>query len=154
MQYSVPQFIEVEDKIIGSLSLKQFLILLFGGLICLAYWSIFKFSLIFFLLGLPTMSFFALLAFGKFNGRPVLSNIAGFIQFVMVPKVRIFQRTGEKSLVLAKKTLPKMESAASPVSEPVTSRLRRLAYLLDQKTAEEERLIHSGQMKTKWLNQI
>ena len=33
MQFSVPQFVEVEDKIIGPLTLKQFLVLLGGGFV-------------------------------------------------------------------------------------------------------------------------
>lgn len=154
MQYNVPQFVEVEDKIIGPLGLKQFLLLLFGGLICALYWSIFGAGLIFFVLAIPTMGFFAFLAFGKFNGRPFLANIPGMIGFFLIPKVRVFQRTGEKPLLLAKKKAVPLQIGNRPAPEEVQSRLQRLAYLLDQKSAEEDRLIQSGQMKEKWLNQI
>lgn len=153
MQYSLPQFVEIEDKIIGPLTLKQFLILLFGGLIIFLYWSIFNIGIIFFVFAIPTGAFFAALAFGKYNGRPILSNAYSLLQFFLTPKTRVFGRTGEKPLIMAKKAPPKAAPAAlSP--QIVTSRLRKLAYLLDQKTAEEERLIHSGELKQKWLNQI
>lgn len=154
MQFSVPQFVEIEDRIIGPLTLKQFLILLAGGLIGLFFWSIFKAGFIFFLLTLPTGALFVYLAFGRLNGRPVLANIPNFIKFLTTPKVRVFYRSGEKTLVLTKKKpleeLPKQQQE----EEAVKSRLKRLAYLLDQKTAEEERLIHSGEIEKQWLNQI
>lgn len=153
MQYSVPQFIEVEDKIIGPLGLKQFLILLGGGLVSLLWWSIFGPGLIFFFLALPTMGLFAFVAFGKFNGRPVLSNLASAVKFFAVSKVRVFQRSGEQDYAVKK--APEQQ-AATPVQPAalVESRLRTLAYFLDQKSAEEQRLVHSGQMRERWLNQI
>lgn len=153
MQYSVPQFVEIEDKIIAFLTLKQFLILLGGGLVIFLLWSIFGASIIFFLLTLPTIGFFALLAFGKFNGRPLLANAPHLVSFFLKPRVRIFHRISDlKTLSIVKKQEP-VASAALP-EQPVSSRLKRLAYLLDQKTAEEERLIHSGKLPQKWLNQI
>lgn len=153
MQYSLPQFIEVEDKIIGPLTLKQFLILLGGGLLCLFYWALFNVGTLFFILTLPTIGVFAYIAFGQFNGRPVLANVPGAIKFLSTPRVRLFQRTGERALAIVKKAPPKVAAPEVP-TEPLASRLRRLAYLLDQKAAEEERLIKSGQLKEKWLNQI
>lgn len=154
MQYSVPQFIDVEDKIIGPLTLKQFLILLGGGLVSFFYWGIFDAGLIFFLLTLPTMGLFAFLAFGKFNGRPMLANLPFFLKFYLTPRERIFQRTTEVITLPKKVTKPLPPAAAKLPTEERVSRLKRLAYLLDQKTAEEERLIHSGKLDKQWLNQI
>lgn len=153
MQYSVPQFVEIEDKIIAFLTLKQFLILLGGGLVIFLFWSIFGASIIFFLLTLPTIGFFALLAFGKFNGRPLLANAPYLVNFFLKPRVRIFHRISDLSTLPIMKKPEPAPAAASP-EVPVSSRLKRLAYLLDQKTAEEERLIHSGKLPQKWLNQI
>lgn len=157
MQYSVPQFVEIEDKIIAFLTLKQFLILLGGGLVTFLLWSIFGASIIFFLLTLPTIGFFALLAFGKFNGRPLLANAPHLVNFFLKPRVRIFHRSSDaKILSIVKKQparLPAPEGLTADGGQ-VSSRLKRLAYLLDQKTAEEERLIHSGKMPQRWLNQI
>ncbi len=150
MQYSVPQFIEIEDKIIGPFTLKQFLILVAGGLIILFFYSLFELGFIFFLLTLPTAGVFAMLAFGKFNGRPALVSVPAALQFVLTPKLRILQRTGrDQALSLIKKvpfTKPGGEGGTLGESETSTtaSRLRRLAYFLDQKAAEEERLIHTG----------
>jgi len=40
MQYQVPQFIEIEDKIFGPLTLKQFLYLAGGGGLCLLFFTL------------------------------------------------------------------------------------------------------------------
>lgn len=153
MQYSLPQFVDVEDKIIGPLTLKQFLILLFGGLICFFYWSILSASGIFFVLALPTMGFFTILAFGKFNGRPVLSNIPNVAKYFLTSKRRIFQRTTALPIIKKQQAAGGNKGNIMPQDE-VQSRLRSLAYILDQKTAEEERLIHSGQLEKKWISEI
>ncbi len=103
MQFSVPQFVEIEDKIIGPLTLKQFLILLGGGLIELLYNSVFKTGILFFLLSLPTVVAFVYLAFGRLNGRPVLSALPAILKFFSSPKVWVFERTGDKTLSLVQK---------------------------------------------------
>ena len=155
MQYNIPQFVDVEDKIIGPLTLKQFLILVGGGLVIFFYWSLFKVSLTFFVFTLPTVGLFAMLAFGKFNGRPMMINIAGLIKYFATPKYRIFMRTGETiTTVKQKVSKPVAEAAPTESRESRMSKLKSLAYLLDQKTAEEERLIHSGKMDKQWIDEI
>ena len=155
MQYSVPQFIDVEDKLIGGLTLKQFLFIMAGGLLTLGIWSIFKFSFIFFLFGLPIAFASLAMAFGKFNGRPVMSNIPAIVRFFSTPRDRIFARTGDPTALMVKQAPTETRHVSTPEeTSAVTSRLKKLSYLLDQKTAEEERLIHSGEMKGKWLSQI
>lgn len=155
MQYSVPQFVDVEDKIIGPLTLKQFLVLLAGGLIGLFLWSLFKLSAAFFLLLLPTAAVFAGLAFGKFNGRPLMMSLAELLKYFFVPKYRLFHRqSGEGTMfVKTQEAVPTKVGTPSGDGEKA-SRLRRLAYLLDQKTAEEDRIIHSGGMDKQWVNKI
>jgi hypothetical protein len=154
MQFSVPQFVEIEDKIIGPLTLKQFLILLAGGLVVLMLNTLFKSNLIiFFILALPVGIVSVYLAFGKLNGRPVISSLPAILQFFTGPKVWVFERTGDKTFTMSKKKPKELDT--KPVDRrQVGSQLKRLAYLLDQKTAEEERLIHSGEIQKKWLNQI
>ena len=49
MQYPIPQFVEIEDQIIGPLTLKQFFFLLGGGIFLLIAWSFVDLSLFIFL---------------------------------------------------------------------------------------------------------
>lgn len=153
MQYNVPQFVDVEDKIIGPLTLKQFLTLLVGGIFCFLYWSIFKNSGMFIVLSLVTIGVFGAFAFVKLNGRPLTANIFSIIQFLLSSKTRVFQKIGERAWAMPAKKIQK-EEMTKQMEETTESRLNKLAYFLDQKVAEEERLIHSGEIKKKWLNQI
>lgn len=153
MQYSVPQFVEIEDRIIGPLTLKQFLVLLGGALLGFMFWSIFGVGALFFIFTLPTAGLFAFLAFGKFNGKSITANLPTFIKFFTTPRYRVFVR-GSASTPIVKKETPLHEAAPEPITEERQSRLKKLAYLLDKKSAEEERLVHSGDLNKQWLNEI
>ncbi|MDP3993812.1 MAG: PrgI family protein [Candidatus Doudnabacteria bacterium] len=156
MQYNIPQFVDVEDKIIGPLTLKQFLTLLGGGLLVFLFWSMFKVSLYFFAATLPTAFVFMMLAFGKFNGRPVLGSIAGLVKFFFTPRYRVFIRGAADAIEVKKRVIEREQPAAQQSKDQTNrmSRLKSLAYLLDQKAAEEERLIHSGGIGKQWLDKL
>ena len=159
MQYSLPQFVDVEDKIIDfpPLTIKQFLAFVVCGILFLIYWFIFDIGTVFFLLAIPTLFVAAVLTFAKFNGRPVLANAPNLVRFYLAPKQRIFVRLGDSTSVIKKLEKPAGEgeaaSAAVP-APPITSRLRSLAYLLDEKAAEEERLLRTGGQSGQWLDKI
>ncbi len=143
MQFAVPQFTEVEDKLIGPLTLKQFLFLLATGGVILFFWSILGLSLFFFLFSLPVLVLGLALAFGKMNGRPMFNYLGAFITLVTRPQVRVFKREEPNVVIHMKKNEP--QQVAQPVNqEPAESRLKKLAYLLDQKTREEKELIEKS----------
>jgi hypothetical protein len=78
MEYQVPQFIEVEDKIVGPLTLKQFIYIAGGGGLCILFFSYLPiiFAL---LLSVPVAALAAGLAFYKVNGKPFVNILeAGF----------------------------------------------------------------------------
>ena len=154
MEFSVPQFVEVEDKIIGPLTLKQFLILLGGGLISIFLWRLAAKSGFFFLAALPVTGLSVLLAFGRFNGRPIMSNFASLISFYTSSKSRVFKHIDESEASAKQKPQEVEQMVDEAAIQESRSRLKKLAYLLDQKTAEEDRLIHSGEMPKTWLNKI
>ena len=68
-QFTVPQFIDEEDKILGPITTRQFIILLVTAGIIFVEYKIFDFSL-FVVSGLITAGVAVALAFGKINGRP------------------------------------------------------------------------------------
>jgi hypothetical protein len=71
MQFQVPQFIDVEDKIVGPLSFKQFAYILAAG--ATAFIGVRVFPLWLGIpLALPLIGFFLALAFLKINGRPFI----------------------------------------------------------------------------------
>ena len=90
-QFTVPQFIDVEDKIIGPITTRQFIIMLVAGLIIAALYKIFYFTL-FLISSLGVILVFGTVAFVKINGRPFHYFILNFIQTVKRHSLRVWQR--------------------------------------------------------------
>jgi len=130
MQFVVPQFIDVEDKILGPISVRQFVILLIGtGLIFAAYrfadFSLFLFEAI--TIVTLTMAF----AFLRVNGRPFHFFILNFVQTLKRPKLRIWKQEVAKSDL----RLPKVAQASKTTKTqkpPISmSRLAELTLVVD-----------------------
>ncbi len=142
MQFAVPQFTDVEDKLIGPLTLKQFLIVLaFAGLLFF-FWSLFGIGVIFYLSSVPTVGLGLFITFKKLNGRPFFAYFVPLVTYMTSPRVMVFKREPAVVNFTAKQIQkePKIDPNAPP-PEPTESRLKKLAYLLDQKTEEEKDLI-------------
>lgn len=78
MEYQVPQFIEVEDKIVGPLTLKQFIYLAGAGGLAVVFFVYLPIVLAI-LLALPVAGLAAALAFYKVNGKSFIEMLeAGF----------------------------------------------------------------------------
>ncbi|OGE84405.1 MAG: hypothetical protein A2846_00765 [Candidatus Doudnabacteria bacterium RIFCSPHIGHO2_01_FULL_49_9] len=153
MQYSLPQFVEVEDQILPHLTIKQFLMLIGCAVMGFIYWAIFGFSVPFVILLVLTLAIVAPIAFVKFNGRPIMSNLPGLIHYVTTPKRRIFAQAGSIAAAKKQAVVAAVEQAVA-VEPPSESRLKKLAYFLDEKAAEEERLLRTGEASNKWLNEV
>jgi hypothetical protein len=94
-QFVVPQFIDVEDKIFGPVTSRQFVILLVAGLILFIAFKLADFALFIFLLA--TLGSFALiLAFVKINGQSFHYFILNLIQTVRRPSRRIWYKSDTK----------------------------------------------------------
>lgn len=92
MRYQVPQFIEVEDKIFGSLTLKQFIYLAGGGGLS---FILFRFlpSLIYsFIPIVIVMSFSVALAFFKVNNKPFISVVESAFKYYTSSKLFIWKK--------------------------------------------------------------
>ncbi|OGZ33564.1 MAG: hypothetical protein A2Y98_01355 [Candidatus Portnoybacteria bacterium RBG_19FT_COMBO_36_7] len=92
MQFNVPQFLNIEDKVIGPFTLKQFGYLAgAGGVIFLIYTAVPNLFL-FILLSIPVFTFAVALAFLKINGRPFINIIISFIIYTGKPKLFIWRK--------------------------------------------------------------
>lgn len=91
MRFKVPQYIEIEDKIVGPLTLKQFLYLLGGGGILAILWLFLNLAL-FIIVAIPIVTFFGLLTFYKYKGRPLAHLIVPFITYMMKPKLYLWKK--------------------------------------------------------------
>lgn len=97
MRFQVPQFIEVEDKIFGPLTFKQFIYVAGGvGLCVILFLLLPKFLAI--LIGLPILIFSVALAFYKMNDKPFINTVEAFVKYQMTNKLYIWKKE-EKSPV-------------------------------------------------------
>lgn len=131
MRYQVPQFIEVEDKIFGPLTLKQFVYLAGGGGLCLALFTLLPLY-IFIFLAIPVGAFSLALAFYKVNDRPFLTSIEHAFGFYTNSKLYLWKpRKAEASAAgQAAVTQPVTQAVVPKLSE---SRLKDLAWSLNIK---------------------
>ncbi len=131
MQYQVPQFIEVEDKIFGPLTLRQFIYLAGGGGLCLLFFTLLPFWLTF-MLALPVMAFSAALAFYQVNGRPLIVALEHAFSYFTGSKLYLWKQRKQKAPEASKATGASLSSAL-PVPKLSESRLRDLAWSLNIK---------------------
>lgn len=129
-QYQLPQFIDVEDRIIGPLTLKQFLWLLGGAAALFTVWS-FTDLFLFIILAIPVGAFFTALAFYKINGRPFLFFIYTFILYFVQPKFFLWDRVVDTRDIETEKS-KKVVTKETPVKELTESKITRLASILDR----------------------
>lgn len=91
MRFNLPQFIEVEDKIIGPLTLKQFLFLAMGGLLLVFVWFFFKLWL-FILIVLPIAAIAASFAFLKVSGLSFGKFLSAFVNYHLKPRLYVWKK--------------------------------------------------------------
>ncbi len=149
MQFPVPQFLDVEDKIFGPFSLKQFGFVFFGGLIVVAIYRIFGIGFVFIILGLPIAIFTLFMTFGSFNGKKVYNVIPVFLNYISMPKRMIFHKTAHldgldvKPMTMEQyKEITGANAAKEVIVEAPQTRLQEVTHLLQQKNAEEQEIIN------------
>ena len=90
MQFQVPQFIETEDKIVGPFTLRQFIYLVLGGLICAGLFFLVQ-LLIWIMIAMIIMGISGTLAFGKVNGQPMTKVLFSSLTYYWKPQVYVWQ---------------------------------------------------------------
>jgi len=143
MQFSVPQFVEVEDKIIGPLTLKQFFVLLGGAFIIFLLFRLVTNLFFFILLTIPIGGASVVLAFGRFNGRPIISIVLSAMHFVSESRSFVYIKEGQtdKSSAEEKVVEEKTTQIADEEQMERLNRLKKLSYILDQDVKSERELI-------------
>ncbi len=134
MRFQVPQFIEVEDKIFGPLTFKQFIYIAGAVGICVIFFTFLpKFIAI--LLALPIAVFGGALAFYKMNDKPFIFLVEAFFNYTMTNKLYIWKK--EPKVIdhsKAKEEAKPIEQVYVPkLSE---SKLKELSWSLDIKNSE------------------
>ena len=129
MRYQVPQFIEVEDKIFGPLTLKQFLYTAGGAASGFIIWSIFP-TFIAVIIGAPVVIFFLALAFYKYNNRPFVITVENSIKYFLGNKLYIWKKQ-PKEIEPKRPEEKQEEDPGLYVPKLSVSKLKELSWSLD-----------------------
>lgn len=98
MMTSVPQFIDVEDKVAGPLTWKQLGWMIAMGAVLFLLYTIFS-GILFFVLAVPVALLFVALAFFRPNGMSFPHFLFYSIAFLFRPKVSVWERPVHRSFV-------------------------------------------------------
>jgi hypothetical protein len=130
MQFVIPQFIDIEDKIIGPFTFKQFMYLAGGaGLAFTVY------KLLPVLISLPIAIGIVVLAialtFYKVNGKPFVFTFQAFIYYMFQSKLYIWKKLPEKEIVNKKEIDQKTKVEETKIPRLTESKLGDLSWSLD-----------------------
>lgn len=143
MEYQVPQFIEVEDKIVGPLTLKQFIYIAGAGGLCVVFF-VYVPILFAFLLSAPVVGLAAALAFYKVNGKSFIEILEAGFNYYVGAKFFLWRHTepSVKEQGSAAAAAAAAELAARPAHEVrgmqklTRGKLSELAWSLDIRTPD------------------
>jgi hypothetical protein len=136
-QYKVPQNVESEDKLLGPLTMKQFIYAIIGLAWGFLIWRILSPGgtaaiPIMLLLIVPISGFMLLLAFGKREEQSFENYLIALIRFQIMPRKRVWLKDDYRGAAIVnappppKPTAPTQEDAAR-----VHSRLQQLSLVVD-----------------------
>ncbi len=134
MRFQMPQFIDVEDKIFGPFTLKQFIYLAGGasvGVVCVIFFGMF-FGL---LIASPIVILALALAFYKVNNRPFVFVMESAFRYFMKDKLYIWQKKEEE----VKEGEQKEKYSSLVVPNLSQSKLKDMNWELDVKKREAEK---------------
>jgi hypothetical protein len=127
MRYQVPQFIEVEDKVIGPFTVKQFVYLVGGAGMSFIVYTFIPFYLALILIaGIIPLSL--ALAFYKINNKPFIDFLESAFTFYTKKNLYIWKKEEKK---VEAKQAESTESAQVYVPRLSDSRLKELSWSLD-----------------------
>lgn len=134
MRYVVPQFIDVEDKIIGPLTVRQFFIMMAVTFVMFIEYKLSDFGL-FLAVGIPTFAIGGIFAFFRVNGQP--------FHFFLLNIVQTFRRPGLRSWNKEQTDSELLEIIRTPPAKLAPPRIRKEA-LAATKLTELSLIVNTG----------
>lgn len=132
MRFQVPQFIDVEDKIFGPLTFKQFIYLGGGAGVVAVLFLLLPSKFLAFIVAVPVALFALALAFYKVNDKPFINVAESFFKYATASKLYIWKKEERKAVP---KTAAEREKTPTEVYVPKLSdsKLKDLTWQLDIK---------------------
>lgn len=135
-QFTVPQFIDVEDKIIGPITARQFVIMLSGFLLMGAFYKLLNFS--WFLISSIIVFIVSItFSFVKVNGMPFHFFVLNFMQTTKRPGKRVWNNKvkGDEIYIENEKIVNSEVPKVNDYRTVTTSRLAELSLIVDTQGA-------------------
>ncbi len=126
----MPQFIEIEDKIVGPLTLKQFIYIAGGAGLCVVLFIYLPIYLAL-LFGAPVAAFALALAFYKVNGKPFVAVLEAGFEYYVGSKLFLWRHEASRNPAPPK--VPEPVPAGRGEVRLSRGKLSELAWSLDVK---------------------
>jgi hypothetical protein len=132
-KFIVPQFIDNEDKILGPVTVRQFVLSL-AGFICIAIeYRIFTFPY-FIVFAIITAAIVGTFGFAKVNGQPFHVFFLNLIETLSRPPLRVWDKNPtdtELRYYLKPQTVPPASDGTTRKERPGSTRLRDLSLTVN-----------------------
>lgn len=134
MRFQVPQFIDVEDKIFGPLTFKQFIYVAGAIGLCVVFFTFLN-KFVALLISVPVVVFGVALAFYKMNNRPFIQMVENFFHYSLSSKLYLWQKEERKPVEVGSKEKEVGGKSAPQIYVPKLSesKLKDLSWSLDIK---------------------
>ncbi len=149
-RFTVPQFIDVEDKILGPITVRQFVLMLAAGVLAFIGYKLFDFGL-FVIWAAGCFGITGVIAFLKINGMPFHFFLLNMFETLRRAPIRVWNKNLSaaqiKALVASKEEV-KEKKEVLPSKAPLSfSSLSELALIADTGGSYEgERILESHQV--------
>ena len=131
MRFEVPQFIEIEDKIFGPFTWRQFLYL--GGGIGMAVAFFLISGVLFVFVGLPLAALSGALAFYSVNSRPFSSFLESLLNYFTGNKLYLWRRKSENVYTSFTPAKLNDKNSSLPTSKPILTSSKKGISSLSRK---------------------
>lgn len=140
MQFRVPQNIDMEDKIVGSLTLMQLVYVLTGGLIDYILFQLLgkNYFYVFLFFGVPIGLITLAITFLKIQDQPLSYFIKAGLSYFSRPKTRFWMRKDLAPMIKDEPNASVKETITMPTKRIEKSNLEKLAYSLDTQPITHE----------------
>ena len=130
-RFLVPQYIETEPKILGPITVRQFILILLGGMVSFVVWKIFENSnqnLGILILVLQYL-IWLLFAFTTINGQKFHYFMLNIVKTAKKPKLRVWKKKISNEII--KEALRDQGEVMAVKKLPPKSRLSDISLLVD-----------------------
>lgn len=95
-QFQVPQFIEIEDRIAGVITMRQFVFLVVAGFSSLLLFTVLQLWLWIIVTGIMALTIIVT-AFVQYNGQPLSNHLMKILRFYLTPHLMLWKKPTESS---------------------------------------------------------